>query len=64
MKSRIQKFEPSSGKVTQNKMVKNIKSFIENVFIDGSHTYDIDNIDKILADTDKCSSKWCQTCIK
>ena len=66
MKSRIQKFEPSSGKVTQNKMVKNMKSFIENVFIDGSHMYDIDNIDKILAETDKCSSKWCQckTCAK
>ena len=45
-------------------MVKNIKSFIENVFIDGSHTYDTDNIDKILAETDKCSSKWCQTCVK
>ena len=64
MKSRIQKFEPSSGKVTQNKMVKNIRSFIENVFVDGSHTYDTDNIDKILAETDKCSSKWCQTCVK
>jgi len=62
MKSRIQKFEPSSGKTTQNKMVKNIKSFIEDVFVDGSHMYDTDNIDKILAETDKCSSKWCQTC--
>ena len=62
MKSRIQKFEPSSGKTTQNKLVKNIKSFIEDVFIDGSHMYDTDNIDKILAETDKCSSKWCQTC--
>ena len=64
MKSRIQKFEPSSGKTTQNKMVKNIRSFIENVFVDGTHTYDTDNIDKILAETDKCSSKWCQTCAK
>ena len=62
MKSRIQKFEPSSGKTTQNKMIKNMKSFIENVFIDGTHMYDTDNIDKILAKTDKCSSKWCQTC--
>jgi len=62
MKSRIQKFEPSSGKTTQNKLVKNIKSFIEDVFIDGSHMYDTDNIDKILAETDKCKSKWCQTC--
>ena len=62
MKSRIQKFEPSSGKTTQNKMVKNMKSFIEDVFVDGSHMYDTDNIDKILAETDKCSSKWCQTC--
>ena len=62
MKSRIQKFEPSSGKTTQNKMVKNVRSFIEDVFIDGSHMYDTDNIDKILASTNKCSSKWCQTC--
>ena len=62
MKSRIQKFEPSSGKTTQNKMVKNMRSFIEDVFIDGTHMYDTDNIDKILAETDKCSSKWCQTC--
>ena len=64
MKSRIQKFEPSSGKTTQNKMVKNMKSFIEDVFIDGTHMYDTDNIDRILAETDKCSSKWCQTCNK
>ena len=64
MKSRIQKFEPSSGKTTQNKMIKNIKSFIEDVFIDGSHMYDTDKIDKILADTSKCTSKWCQTCTK
>ena len=64
MKSRIQKFEPSSGKTTQNKMVKNMKRFIEDVFIDGSHMYDTDNIDRILAETDKCSSKWCQTCNK
>jgi len=62
MKSRIQKFEPSSGKTTQNKMVKNMRSFIEDVFIDGTHMYDTDNIDRILAETDKCSSKWCQTC--
>ena len=62
MKSRIQKFEPSSGKTTQNKMVKNMKQFIEDVFVDGSHMYDTDNIDRILAETDKCSSKWCQTC--
>ena len=64
MKSRIQKFEPSSGKVTQNKMVKNIRSFIEDVFIDGSHMYDTDKIEEILKKTDKCSSKWCQTCTK
>jgi len=62
MKSRIQKFEPSSGKTTQNKMVKNMRAFIEDVFIDGTHMYDTDNIDRILAETDKCSSKWCQTC--
>ena len=64
MKSRIQKFEPSSGKNTQNKMVNNMRSFIEDVFIVGTHMYDTDNIDKILAETPKCSSKWCQTCNK
>ena len=62
MKSRIQKYEPSSGKTTQKKMVNNMKAFIEDVFIDGSHMYDTDNIDSILSETDKCSSKWCQTC--
>ena len=49
-------------KTTQNKMVKNMKAFIEDVFVNGSHMYDTDNIDRILAETDKCSSKWCQTC--
>ena len=64
MKSRIQKFEPSSGKVTQNRMVKSMREFIENVFIKGSHIYDIDRVEEILKTTDKCSSKWCQTCNK
>ena len=32
MKSRIQKFEPSSGKVTQNKLNKNLKYFVEDCF--------------------------------
>ena len=64
MKSRIQKFEPSSGKVTQNKMVKNMKAFIEDVFKKGSHIYDVDKIEEILKNTNKCSSKWCQTCKK
>ena len=32
MKSRIQKFEPSSGKVTQNKLSKNLKAFVEDCF--------------------------------
>ena len=64
MKSRIQKFEPSSGKVTQNKMVKNMREFIENVFVKGSHIYDTDRVEEILKTTNKCSSKWCQTCNK
>jgi len=64
MKSRIQKFEPSSGKTTQNQMVKNVRRFIEDVFVEGTHIYDTDKIDTILADTDKCTSKWCQTCVK
>ena len=62
MKSRIQKFEPSSGKTTQNKMVKNVRRFIEDVFVEGTHIYDTDKIDTILAETDKCKSKWWQTC--
>ena len=41
-----------------------MRSFIEDVFVNGTHTYDTDNIHKILAETDKCSSKWCQTCTK
>lgn len=32
MKSRIQKFTPPSGKTTQNKLVKNLKTFIEDCF--------------------------------
>jgi hypothetical protein len=62
MKSRIQKFEPSSGKTTQNKLESNIKSFIEDVFIKGSHIYDIDKINQKVDNTGKCSSKWCKTC--
>jgi hypothetical protein len=62
MKSRIQKFEPSSGKTTQNKLEAHIKSFIEDVFIEGSHIYDIDKINQKVNNTGKCSSKWCKTC--
>ena len=39
-----------------------MKSFIEDVFIDGTHMYDTDKIEAILKDTPKCTSKWCQTC--
>ena len=62
MKSRIQKFVPSSGKTTRNKLEKSIKSFIEDVFIEGSHIYDIDKINQKANDAGKCSSKWCKTC--
>ena len=62
MKSRIQKFVPSSGKTTRNKLEKSIKSFIEDVFIEGSHIYDIDKINQKADDAGKCSSKWCKTC--
>jgi hypothetical protein len=62
MKSRIQKFVPSSGKTTRNKLEKSIKSFIEDVFIEGSHIYDIDNITQKAENAGKCSSKWCKTC--
>jgi len=64
MKSRIQKFAPSSGKVSMNRLEKNIRAFIEDVFVKGTHIYDVDNVNKILENTPKCSSKWCQTCRK
>ena len=57
MKSRIQKFEPSSGKTTQNKMVKNVKAFIEDVFVDGSHMYNVDKTYEKLANKKSC--RWC-----
>ena len=57
MKSRIQKYEPSSGKTTQNKMVKNMRSFIENVFVDGSHMYNTDKTYEKLASKKSC--RWC-----
>ena len=41
-----------------------LERFMEDVFIDGSHMYDTDKIGEILKNTDKCSSKWCQTCTK
>ena len=57
MKSRIQKFEPSSGKTTQNKMVKNVRAFIEDVFVDGSHMYNTDKTYEKLASKKSC--RWC-----
>ena len=57
MKSRIQKFEPSSGKVTQNKMVKNVRAFIEDVFVDGSYMYNVDKTYEKLASKKSC--RWC-----
>ena len=57
MKSRIQKFEPSSGKTTQNKMVKNIKAFIEDVFVGGSHMYNVDKTYEKLVNKKSC--RWC-----
>jgi len=57
MKSRIQKFEPSSGKVTQNKMVKNVRAFIEDVFVEKTHTYNTDKTYEKLASKKSC--RWC-----
>jgi hypothetical protein len=57
MKSRIQKFEPSSGKVTQNKMVKNIRAFIEDVFVEKTHIYNTDKTYEKLASKKSC--RWC-----
>ena len=47
-----------------NKLEKNIRSFIEDVFVEGTHIYDTENVAKILENTPKCKSKWCQTCNK
>ena len=44
-------------------MIKNVKSFIEDVFMEKSHMYNIDKIMEKLSNTDKCTSKWCQTCV-
>ena len=57
MKSRIQKFEPSSGKVTQNKMVKNVRAFIEDVFVEKTHIYNTDKTYEKLASKKSC--RWC-----
>jgi len=62
MASRIQTFEPSSGKTTLNRVTRQLHEFIESVFIEGTHTYDIDKIEQTLATTEKCSSKWCVAC--
>ena len=62
MASRIQTFEPSSGKVSLNRVTRQLHEFIESVFVEGTNTYDIDKIEQTLATTKKCSSKWCVAC--
>jgi len=57
MKSRIQKFEPSSGKTTINKTVQNIREFIEDVFIKGTHSYNKDKEYTKTATVKAC--RWC-----
>ena len=57
MKSRIQKFEPSSGKTTINKTVKNIREFIEDCFIEGTHSYNTDKEYTKTATVKAC--RWC-----
>jgi|TARA_R110000737_G_scaffold325865_2_gene339371 hypothetical protein len=57
MKSRIQKFEPSSGKTTINKTVQNIREFIEDVFIKGTHSYNTDKEYTKTATVKAC--RWC-----
>lgn len=57
MRSRIQKFIPSSGKVTQNKMVKNIREFIEDCFVEGTHSYIMDK--DYTKNATKKSCRWC-----
>jgi hypothetical protein len=57
MKSRIQKFEPSSGKTTVNKMISNVRSFVEDVFVEGTHIYNTEKIYEKLASKKSC--QWC-----
>jgi len=57
MKSRIQKFEPSSGKTTINKTVNNIREFIEDVFVEGTHSYNTDKEYTKNATVKSC--RWC-----
>lgn len=57
MKSRIQKFVPSSGKVTQNKMIKNLRAFIEDCFVEGTHSYITDKSYEKKATKKSC--RWC-----
>ena len=57
MKSRIQKFEPSSGKTTVNKIVENVREFIEDVFVEGTHRYDTDKIHTKASEEKAC--RWC-----
>jgi hypothetical protein len=57
MKSRIQKFEPSSGKTTVNKIVENVREFIEDVFVEGTHRYDTGKIHTKASEEKAC--RWC-----
>ena len=57
MKSRIQKFEPSSGKTTVNKMISNVRSFVEDVFVEGTHIYNTEKTYEKLASKKSC--QWC-----
>ena len=54
MKSRIQKYEPSSGKVTQNKLNKNIHAFIQDCF--EGNTYRQGEFEKKPSDK---ACRWC-----
>ena len=55
MKSRIQKYEPSSGKTTQNRMVNGIRAFVEDCFEDNRY-----NENKVyLKKPSDNACKWC-----
>ena len=55
MKSRIQKYEPSSGKTTQNRMVNGIRAFVEDCFKDNRY-----NEKKVyLKKPSDKACKWC-----
>ena len=57
MRSRNQKSAPSSGKIAQNRMITNMRKFIEDCFIKGTHSYITDKVYEKKATKKSC--RWC-----